>query len=183
MTRAKVFALVLGGVLLLPTAALAQSSFVGTVTDNTGGVLPGVTVEVASPVLIEKIRTAVTDGQGRYTITQLRPGTYSFTFTLTGFGTVKREGVTLASDFTGTVNAQLQVGSLEETITVSGQTPLVDVQSAARTVVFSAGTMAGASFQSGMPSSGLAAGHPSSWISAQWAWLSWWIVKHALRLL
>ena len=97
--------------------------------------LPGVTVEVASPVLIEKVRTAVTDGQGRYTITQLRPGTYSFTFTLTGFGTVKRDGVNLPSDFTATVNAQLQVGSLEETVTVSGSTPLVDVQSAARTVV------------------------------------------------
>src|SRR5712691_9441176 len=129
------FLLVLVCVLAIPAVASAQSSFVGIVTDNTGGVLPGVTVEVASPVLIEKVRTAVTDGQGRYTITQLRPGSYSFVFTLTGFGTVKREGVTLSSDFTATVNAQLQVGTLEETITVSGQTPLVDVQSAARTVV------------------------------------------------
>ena len=122
-------------VFAIPVVASAQSSFVGVATDNTGGVLPGVTVEVASPVLIEKVRAAVTDGQGRYTITQLRPGTYSFTFTLTGFGTVRREGVTLPTDFTATVNAQLSVGSLEETVTVSGSTPLVDVQSAARTVV------------------------------------------------
>src|SRR5712691_9980666 len=97
MKRATLLVLVLGGLLLVPAAASAQSSFVGIVTDNTGGVLPGVTVEVASPVLIEKVRSAVTDGQGRYTITQLRPGTYSFVFTLTGFGTVKREGVTLSS--------------------------------------------------------------------------------------
>jgi hypothetical protein len=135
MTRAKLFALALGALLLLPAGASAQSSFVGVVTDNTGGVLPGATVEVASPVLIEKVRTAVTDGQGRYTITQLRPGTYTITFSLAGFGTVRREGVVLPSDFTATVSVQLGVGTLEETVTVSGQTPLVDVQSAARTVV------------------------------------------------
>src|ERR1700674_4484864 len=136
MTRSvwKIF-FVLVCILAIPVLASAQSSFVGTATDNTGGVLPGVTVEVASPVLIEKVRTAVTDGQGRYTITQLRPGTYTLTFTLTGFGTVKRDGVVLAADFTATINAQLSVGTLAETVTVSGQTPLVDVQSASRTVV------------------------------------------------
>jgi hypothetical protein len=115
--------------------ASAQSAFAGTVSDNTGAVLPGVTVEAASPVLIEKIRTAVTDGQGRYTIIDLRPGTYRITFSLPGFGPVVRDGVQLPGDFTATVNVQLSVGTLEETVTVSGQAPLVDVQSAARTQV------------------------------------------------
>jgi hypothetical protein len=130
----KVFS-ILVCVLAIPTLASAQSSFVGAVTDNTGGVMPGVTVEVASPVLIEKVRTAITDGQGRYSISELRPGTYTITFSLVGFGTVRREGVELPGNFTATVNVQLSVGSLEETITVSGQAPLVDVTQAARTVV------------------------------------------------
>ena len=121
--------------LLLPAAAAAQTQIAGTVTDNSGGVLPGVTVEAASPVLIEKVRTAVTDGEGRYTITQLRPGTYRVTFTLAGFSTAAREGLTLDADFTATVNVQLAVGALEETITVSGQQPVVDVTTATRTQV------------------------------------------------
>ena len=124
-------------VLAIPVLAAAQSQIAGTVTDNTGAVLPGVTVEVASPVLIEKVRTTVTDGQGRYTITNLTPGTYRITSTLLGFGTNVREGLVLPADFIATVNVQLQVGSLEETITVSGASPLVDIQSAARTEVIS----------------------------------------------
>ena len=90
--------------------------------------LPGVTVEAASPALIEKVRTVVTDGEGRYNIVDLRPGTYAVTFTLAGFSTLKREGIVLTSGFTATVNAELPVGALEETITVTGATPLVDTQ-------------------------------------------------------
>jgi hypothetical protein len=127
--------LVLVLLVLVPAAANAQSQIAGTVTDNTGAVLPGVTVEAASPVLIEKVRSAVSDGEGRYTITQLRPGNYRVTFTLPGFSTAVREGVELTGDFTATINVQLSVGALEETITVSGQQPVVDVTSATRTQV------------------------------------------------
>jgi len=95
-------------------------------------VLPGVTVEAGSPVLIEKSRTAVTDGGGQYRIEGLRPGTYAVTFTLTGFSIVKREGIELSGSFTATVNAEMRVGSHEETITVSAESPVVDVQSAKR---------------------------------------------------
>lgn len=118
-----------------PSDVSAQSAFTGVVTDNTGAVMPGVTVEAASPVLIEKVRTVVTDGQGRYTIVDLRPGTYQITFTLTGFNTLIRDGVELPADFTSTVSVQLSVGSLQESVTVSGQSPMVDVQSSARTLV------------------------------------------------
>ena len=90
--------------------------------------MPGVTVEATSPALIEKVRVAVTDGQGLYKIADLRPGSYVVTFTLPGFSIVKRTGIELTSGFAATVNAELRVGALEETITVSGQTPLVDVQ-------------------------------------------------------
>ena len=91
-------------------------------------VLPGVTVEAASPALIEKVRTVVTDGEGRYNIVDLRPGTYVVTFSLAGFNTFKREGIELTAGFTATVNAELRVGALEETITVTGAAPLVDTQ-------------------------------------------------------
>jgi hypothetical protein len=121
--------------ILFPLAASAQSAFTGLVRDESGGVLPGVTVEAASPVLIEKVRTGVTDDQGRYRIVDLRPGTYTLTFTLTGFSTLVRDGLTLASNFTATVNADLKVGSLQESVTVSGAAPVVDVQQASRTQV------------------------------------------------
>jgi hypothetical protein len=113
-----------------PGRASAQSAIAGQVKDTTGAVMPGVTVEVSSPVLIEKTRDAVTDGQGQFRIIDLRPGTYTVTFTLSGFNTVKREGILLPAEFTATVDAELRVGALEESITVSGQTPVVDVQSA-----------------------------------------------------
>jgi hypothetical protein len=110
--------------------AFAQgSSIAGTVTDTTGAVMPGVTVEAASPSLIEGTRSAVSDGGGRYAIVELRPGTYTVTFTLPGFSTVRREGIELAPAFSANVSVQLRVGSLEETITVSGSAPVVDVQS------------------------------------------------------
>src|ERR1700741_2141444 len=119
-------------VCLLPaSAAVAQTStsgIAGVVKDTTGAVLPGVTVEAASPALIEKVRTVVTDGDGNYKIVDLRPGTYAVTFTLPGFSTVKREGIELTSGFTAAVNADLKVGDVSETITVTGATPVVDVQ-------------------------------------------------------
>jgi hypothetical protein len=112
-----------------PAAAFAQtSSIAGTVKDTSGAVLPGVTVEVSSPALIEKTRSAVTDGSGQYKIIELRPGTYSVTFTLPGFSTVKRDGVELTSDFTAAINADMKVGAVEETITVAAESPVVDVQ-------------------------------------------------------
>ena len=123
--------------LVVPAAARAQSAIGGVVTDATGAVLPGVTVEAASPVLIEKVRSAVTDGQGNYRVTDLRPGTYVVTFTLPGFAVVKREGVRLEADFTANISAQLKVGGVEETITVSGASPIVDVQSTTRRDVLS----------------------------------------------
>ncbi len=124
-------------VALLPTAAFAQAVIAGAVKDSSGAVLPGVGVEAASPALIEKIRTAFTDGTGQYRIEDLRPGTYTVTFTLQGFSTFKREGIELTGSFTATVNADLKVGSLSETITVTGQTPVVDISSAKREMTLS----------------------------------------------
>ena len=115
---------------LLPLTAAAQTgaSIAGAATDESNLVLPGVTVEAASPALIEGSRTAVTDGAGNYTITELRPGTYTVTFTLPGFSTVVREGLELTTGFTANVSVQMQVGGVEETITVTGATPVVDIQ-------------------------------------------------------
>ena len=123
------------GVLLLPATVFAQATVTGTVHDASGAVLPGVTVEASSPALIEKTKAAVTDGTGQYRIIDLRPGTYAVTFTLTGFSTVKREGIELTGSFVATINADMKVGALAETITVTGETPVVDVQSAKRQVV------------------------------------------------
>ena len=117
-------------VALVPSAARAQSAIAGVVKDATGSVLPGVTVEAASPSLIERVRTVVTDSQGQYKIVDLRPGPYDVTFSLAGFATVKQAGLQLTANFTASVNAEMKVGAIEETITVSGATPLVDVQSA-----------------------------------------------------
>src|SRR2546427_2757005 len=116
--------------LLLPAVAYAQAAITGVAKDASGAVLPGVTVEAASPVLIEKVRSVVTDGTGQYRIVDLRPGTYTVTFSLPGFSTVKRDGIELSGTFVATVNGDLKVGALEETITVTGETPIVDVQSA-----------------------------------------------------
>ena len=120
--------LILMAAVLLPSLAFAQGTLTGTVRDQSGGVLPGVTVEASSPALIEKVRTAVTDGAGQYRITGLNPGTYSLTFRLTGFNIVKREGIELSGTATLTIPVDMRVGALEETITVTGETPVVDVQ-------------------------------------------------------
>src|SRR4051794_29370110 len=119
--------------LLIPSAAFAQTSTIaGEVKDASGAILPGVTVEVSSPALIEKVRTAVTDGTGQYRVENLRPGTYAVTFSLTGFSTFKREGLELEGVFNAVVNADLKVGSVAETVTVTGESPIVDTQSARR---------------------------------------------------
>ena len=119
-------------VLVIPVSAWAQASITGTVKDSSGAVLPGVTVEAASPVLIEKVRTAVTDGSGLYRIVDLRPGTYTVTATLPGFTTVKREGIVLTGSQTLTIPLEMKVGQLQETVTVTGETPVVDVQNTRR---------------------------------------------------
>jgi hypothetical protein len=128
---ARTFLLVLASLVLLPAAARAQSVFTGTVKDTSGAVMPGVTVEAASPVLIEKVKSAITDENGQYRIVDLRPGRYTLSFTLTGFNTVTRE-VDLEGNFTATINIELGVGTLQESVTVSGASPVVDVQSNAK---------------------------------------------------
>jgi hypothetical protein len=120
---------------LLPASASAQATLTGTVRDTSGAVLPGVTVEASSPALIEKVRTAVTDGSGQFRIVDLRPGTYAMTAMLPGFVTVRREGIELTGTQTLTFPLEMRVGGVEETITVTGETPVVDVQSARREVV------------------------------------------------
>ena len=134
--RFGVVVVVLSGVLWAAAASAQQTSGIaGVVKDSSGGVLPGVTVEAASPALIEKVRTATSDGVGRYNIVDLQPGAYTIAFTLTGFSTFKRDGVTLTSGFTATVDAQMSVGALEESVTVSGASPLVDTQNVRKQLV------------------------------------------------
>jgi Carboxypeptidase regulatory-like domain len=119
----------------MPGVASAQSAISGLVTDTSGAILPGVTVEASSDALIEKVRAAVSDGQGRYSVVDLRPGTYKVTFTLPGFSSYVRDRIDLPANFNATVNAELAVGSLEETITVTGGSPLVDVQSTQKSAI------------------------------------------------
>ena len=130
---------VVGCMLLGVSAAGAQTnaSIAGIVRDPTGGVLPGVTVDVSSPALIEKARTVVTDGSGQYKSVELKPGTYAVTFTLAGFSSVRREGIELTTGFNASVNAELRVGDIAETITVSGSSPVVDIQNVRQQVVIS----------------------------------------------
>src|SRR6476660_245621 len=123
--------ILLVGCVLLPATAWAQAdsgNIAGVVRDTSGAVMPGVTVEAASPALIEKVRSVISDSQGLYRIVDLRPGTYTVTFALPGFSTVKREGISLTTGFTANVNADLKVGALEETVTVTGESPVVDTQ-------------------------------------------------------
>jgi hypothetical protein len=123
--------------------AFAQAAITGVVRDSSGAVLPGVTVNATSPVLIEQVRTAVTDSTGQYRIVDLRPGAYVVTFELAGFSSLKREGIELSGDFVATVNAELRVGSVQETITVTGESPVVDVQSSQTSRTLSADAIAG----------------------------------------
>ena len=124
---------ILVGILFLTQAASAQDAGIGgVVSDDTGGVLPGVTVTATSPVLIEGQRIAISDGEGRYAIPALPPGAYDVTFSLPGFNQILREGIELTAGFTANVNAELGVGGIEETITVTGATPVVDIQNVRR---------------------------------------------------
>src|SRR5206468_11575517 len=118
-------------------AAFAQSgaSITGVVKDASGAVLPGVTVEAASPVLIEKVRSGISDGSGVYRVTELLPGTYTVTFSLTGFSTIKLEGLELTGSFTVTKNVDMKVGTVAETVTVTGEAPIVDVQTTTRQTI------------------------------------------------
>jgi hypothetical protein len=125
-------AMALVSLLILPAAAWAQATITGTAKDASGAVLPGVTVEATSPALIERVRTVVTDATGQYRIVDLRPGTYVVTFTLTGFTTVRREGIELSGRFNATIDANLPVGTLSEAVTVTGESPVVDIKSARR---------------------------------------------------
>jgi hypothetical protein len=122
-------AAVFGFAVLLPVVASAQAAISGVVRDTSGAVLPGVTVEASSPALIEKVRVTVTDGAGLYAIENLRPGTYTVRFTLPGFSVVQRDGIQLQGTFNARINADLQVGGLEETIMVTGEAPIIDVAS------------------------------------------------------
>jgi hypothetical protein len=133
----KAFVAAVGCVLVmaLPRGAAAQSVIAGVVKDTSGAVLPGVTVEASSPALIEKVRTVTTDDAGQFRIVDLRPGAYTVVFTLAGFSSVRREGIELTTNFTASINAEMRVGSLAESITVTGETPIVDVQSATQTQV------------------------------------------------
>jgi hypothetical protein len=134
MFRAKSILLVVG-LLVLPSLVFAQAELAGVARDTTGAVLPGVTVEARSPVLIEGVRASVTDGSGQYRIIALRPGEYTVTFSLPGFSTVVQEGVLLSGTTTTSVNANLAIGGLEETITVTSEAPVVDISNVTRTMV------------------------------------------------
>src|SRR3979490_3060782 len=120
---------------LVPAMAFAQATITGVVKDASGAVLPGVTVDVASPALIEKTRTAVTDGSGQYRIVDLRAGTYSLTFPLPGFNTGKADGDELTGSQIITIPADMRVGGIAETVIVTGESPVVDVQTARREIV------------------------------------------------
>jgi hypothetical protein len=122
-------------------SAQEEAQLTGVVKDASGAVLPGVTVEASSPVLIEKVRTAVTDGAGQYRIANLRPGTYEVTFTLTGFQTLKRDAIEVTGRGVFTVNADMKVGTVQETVTVTSEAPVVDTQSVRRQTAISGETV------------------------------------------
>jgi hypothetical protein len=135
-------ALALAATLSLASALYAQETAIaGTVKDSTGAVMPGVTVEVSSPALIEKTRTAVSDRAGQYKIIDLLPGVYTVTFTLQGFNVYRREGIELTYGFVAPVNAELRVGAVEEAVIVTAASPVVDVQSLAQNVVMTRDVM------------------------------------------
>ena len=135
MTLLKRVVFVASWLVMLPASAFAQATLAGVVKDPSGAVLPGVTVEASSPALIEKARSAVTDGTGQYQIVDLRPGTYAVTFTLSGFSSVKRDALEVSGAGVITVNADMRVGNVAETVNVSGEAPVVDTQSTKRQAV------------------------------------------------
>ena len=135
----KLMALVV--ILLLPSSVFAQATITGVVRDASAAVLPGVTVEAASSVLIEKARTVVSDGTGQYRMTDMPPGSYVVTFSLPGFTTVRREGVAVSGSGVIAVNVELRVGAVQETLTVTAASPIVDTQSVRREVVLNNETL------------------------------------------
>ena len=145
MHRCALIGIITASMLLRPGTTSAQDVTSGNVTgvvrDASGAVLPGVTVEAASPALIERVRTVVTDGAGVYRVVDLRPGVYAVTFTLAGFKTVRREGIEVSTGFSATVNADLSVGTLEETITITGAAPIVDVHGTVQQQAFTGDTL------------------------------------------
>src|SRR5688572_7550020 len=136
MQRALKAALIIAMALLARTASAQEGQIAGTVRDPSGAVIPGVLVEVTSPALISKVRSATTDGSGQYRITNLPVGTYSVTFTLEGFTRQQRDNVVLTTGFTAPVNATMAVGGLAETVSVTGESPVVDVQNARQVAAF-----------------------------------------------
>src|SRR5262245_38027185 len=132
MHRVVKVAAAVAGTLLLPSLVFAQATIAGVVRDASAAVLPGVTVEASSPALIEKTRTVVSDGTGQYRITDLPPGSYVLTFSLPGFSTVKRDGLEVSGSGVMAVNVELRVGTVEESVTVTGEAPIVDTQSVRR---------------------------------------------------
>src|SRR2546425_2540144 len=143
MTKAKFAAYVFAPLVVLvvaPSLASAQSTISGVVRDTSGAVMSGVTVDAASEVLIERSRTVVTNGDGRYTIVDVRPGLYTMTFTLTGFSTVKQQ-VTVPANVSVPIDADMKVSALEETVTVEAAVPTVDVENVAHPVVLSRADM------------------------------------------
>ena len=141
MTRLPGVLCVLVCLLWLPSSASAQATLSGTVRDSSGAVLPGVSVEAASPALIEKVRAATSDGSGQYRITDLPPGAYTLTFTLSGFNTVRREGIAVSGSGVIPISIELTVGALSETLTVSGEAPLIDTQTTRRETVVDSETI------------------------------------------
>jgi hypothetical protein len=137
MTRVFRSSLVVLLLLLIPAVARAQATIAGTVRDSSGAALPGVTVEASSPALIEKVRSATSDGSGLYRIVNLPPGVYAVSFTIPGFNVIRREGIELSGSFTALIDGSMTVGGVTETITVSGETPVVDVQSVRRQTTIS----------------------------------------------
>src|SRR5947208_13502768 len=131
----------LAAIVLLPSLVFAQATIAGVIRDASAAVLPGVSVEVTSPVLIEKTRTVVSDGTGQYRITDVPPGTYVLTFSLTGFTTMKREGLAVSGSGVVTANADLRVATVQETVTVTAASPIVDTQSVRREVVLNNETL------------------------------------------
>src|ERR1041384_5332307 len=128
MNRLLIRLLSVVALLVAGTSVASAQSLAGTVKDSSGAVLPGVTVEASSPALITKVRSAVSDELGQYRIPDLPPGTYKVTFTLTGFATVVREGVELSGGGVMTINADMRVGNVSESVTVTGESPVVDIQ-------------------------------------------------------